>query len=95
MLQYHFVVRWMSMLACQSLTAVNAKNCQEYEEGAANMKHTRSLKDLLKKNRGKTVAPTTNYMDLKLNIRTYCGLFGQFWGITAITTRSFKNLPHS
>ncbi len=38
----------------------------------------RSLKDLLKKNRGKMVAPAVKYMDLKLNIGTYCGLL---WSI--------------
>jgi hypothetical protein len=50
------------------LTAVKTKQCWEYEEAAANTKHTCSLEDLLKRNRGKTVASATNYMDLKLNI---------------------------
>lgn len=50
------------------LTAVKTKQCWEYKEAAANTKHTCSLEDLLKRNRGKTVASATNYMDLKLNI---------------------------
>jgi hypothetical protein len=76
--QFHSVVPWMSMLVCRLLMAVEAKNCWEYEEAAADTKHTCSLKDLLKRNCGKMVAPVTNYMDLKLIIGTYCGLL---WAI--------------
>ncbi len=72
--QCHSVAQGMSMLVCRSLTAVEAENCWEYEKGAANMKHMRSLEDLLKRNCGKTVAPATTDMDLKLNTRMYCGL---------------------
>ena len=43
-------------------------------------KRTRSLDDLLKKICGKTVEPAANYMDLKLNIGTYCGLLGTMFG---------------
>ena len=43
-------------------------------------KHTHSLKDLLKRNRGKTVAFGMNYMDLQLNIGTYCGLLCAIFG---------------
>ena len=57
-----------------------AEFCREYEEAAESTKHTRSLGDLLKKNRGKTVEPTATYMDLKLNIGTYCGLLWTIFG---------------
>ena len=60
-----------------------AEFCREYEEAAESTKHTRSLDDLLKRNRGKTVEPAETYTDLKLNIGTYCGLlwtiFGDHW----------------
>jgi hypothetical protein len=78
--QYHSVARGMSMLACRSLTAMAAEFCREYEEAAENTRHTRSLDDLLKKNRGKTVEPAATYTDLKLNIGTYCGLLWTIFG---------------
>ncbi len=70
----------MLMLACRSLLAVEAEQSREYEEAAENMRHTRSIEDLLKRNRGKTVAPAAIYMDLKLNIGTYCGLLWSLFG---------------
>ena len=57
-----------------------AEFCREYEEAAENTRHTRSLDDLLKKNRGKTVEPAATYTDLKLNIGTYCGLLWTIFG---------------
>ena len=53
--QFICVTRGMPMLACCSLTAVAAETCREYEEAAADTRHTRSLDDLLKRNHGKTV----------------------------------------
>jgi hypothetical protein len=54
--------------------------CQEYEEVAESTRHTRSINDLLKRNRSKTVEPAATYMDLKLNIGTYCGLLWTIFG---------------
>jgi hypothetical protein len=70
----------MSMLACQSLTGAKAEHCSKYKEVAANTMHTRSLDELLKCNRGRSVAPASNYMDLKLTIGTYCGLLWALFG---------------
>jgi hypothetical protein len=78
--QFHSVTWGMSMLACCLLMGVEAENCREYEEAAANTKHMHSLKDLLKRNHGKVVAPRTNYMDLKLNMGMYCGLLWAIFG---------------
>jgi hypothetical protein len=78
--QYHSVARGMSMLACRSLTAMAAEFCREYEEAAESTRHTRSLDDLLKKNRGKIVEPAATYTDLKLSIGTYCGLLWTLFG---------------
>ena len=78
--QFHSVARGMSMLACHSLTAMAAEFCREYEEAAESTRHTRSLDDLLKRNRGKTVEPAATYTDLKLNIGTYCGLLWTIFG---------------
>ena len=72
--QFHSVARGMLMLACYSLKAKDAEFFREYDEAAADTKHTRSLEDLLTGNRGKTVESAANYTDLKLNIGTYCGL---------------------
>jgi hypothetical protein len=46
--QFQSVLWEMSMLACRSLTAVEAKYCWDYEEAAASTTNTRSLEDLLK-----------------------------------------------
>jgi len=78
--QFHSVARGVSMLACGSLTAMAAEFCREYEEVAESTRHTRSLDDLLKRNRGKTVEPAATYTDLKLNIGTYCGLLWTIFG---------------
>ncbi len=77
--QFHSVTRGMSMLACRSVTAAEAKQSQEYEATASTM-HTQSIDDLLKRNRGRAVWPAANYMDLKLNIGTYCGLLWSLFG---------------
>jgi hypothetical protein len=68
------------MLACRSLTASKAEYCRDYKEAAASKTNTCSLDNLLKRNRGKMVAPAANYMDLKLNIGTYCGLLWTIFG---------------
>jgi hypothetical protein len=78
--QFHSVARGMSMLACRSLTAMAAESCREYEEAAESTKHTRSLDDLLKRNRAKAVEPAATYTELKLNIGTYCGLLWTIFG---------------
>jgi hypothetical protein len=70
----------MSMLVCRLLTAIAAEFCWEYEEAAESTKHIRSIDDLLKRNRGKTVEPAETYTDLKLNIGTYCGLLWTIFG---------------
>jgi hypothetical protein len=78
--QFHSAAWEMSMLACRSLTAAEAEQCHEYKEAAANTMHTQSLDELLKHNSGRTVAPASSYMDLKLNIGTYCGLLWSLFG---------------
>jgi hypothetical protein len=57
-----------------------AEFCREYEGAAESTRHTRSLDDLLKRNRGKTVEPAETYTDLKLIIGTYCGLLWTIFG---------------
>ncbi len=57
-----------------------AEFCREYEEVAESTRHTCSLDDLLKRNRGKTVQPAATYTDLKLNIGKYCGLLWTIFG---------------
>jgi hypothetical protein len=70
----------MSMLACRSLTAVEAEYHQDYKEVAAYTTNMRRINDLLKGNRRKTVAPGGMYLELKLNISTYCSLLWFLFG---------------
>jgi hypothetical protein len=79
MAQYNSVARGISMLACQSLTAIKAEYQQGYEEAMEQTKTTRCLKDLLK-DKGKVITPTPYYMQLKLNIETFCMLLWSIFG---------------
>ncbi len=62
------------------LTVAEAEHCRKYKEAAANTTHTQGLDDMLKRTRGRTVAPASSYMDLKLNIGIYCGLLWSLFG---------------
>jgi hypothetical protein len=77
--QYNSVARGISMLACQSLTAVEAEYQQGYEEAMEQTKTKRCLKDLLK-DKGKVITSALDYMQLKLNIRTFCALLWSLFG---------------
>jgi hypothetical protein len=68
------------MLACRSLTAVEAMYRRDYEEAAAHTTYTQRINNLLKGKCGKTVAPASTYMELKLNIGSYCGLLWSLFG---------------
>jgi len=78
--QYQSAARGMSMLACQSVSAVDAEYSRDWEEAVAHTKSTRSLDDLLKISRKKTVAPAGSYSEIKLNIGMYCGLLWSLFG---------------
>ena len=78
--QYQSAARGMSMLACRSVSAVDAEYARDWEEAEAHTKSTRSLDDLLKTSRKKTTAPAGSYSELKLNIGTYCGLLWSLFG---------------
>jgi hypothetical protein len=78
--QYQSAARGMSMLACRSVSAVDAEYLRDWVEAAAHTKSTRSLDDLLKISRKKTAAPAGSYSELKLNIGTYCGLLWSLFG---------------
>ncbi len=78
--QFHSAARGMSILACWLLMAAEAEHCCKYKEAAVNATYTQSLDELLKRNRGRTVAPAPSYMDLKLDIRMYCGLLWLLFG---------------
>jgi hypothetical protein len=78
--QYISAARGMSMLACRSMSAVDAELSRDWEEAAAHTKNTRSLEDMLKVSRKKTAAPAGTYSELKLNIGTYCGLLWSLFG---------------
>ncbi len=80
MAQYQLVVQELLMLACRSLTAVEAEYHWDYEEVAAHMQKKRRIDDLLKETCGKMVAPAGTCMELKLNIGSYCGLLWSIFG---------------
>ncbi len=77
--QYKLAMRGISMLACRSLTAVKAEYQRGYEETTEQTKTTRKLEDLLK-DKGKTVAPVPDYMQLKLHVGTFCALLWALFG---------------
>ena len=62
------------MLACRSLMALKGVLNWEYGEAAESTKLTCSIDDLLKQNHSKPATPMVNYIDLKLNSTTECGL---------------------
>jgi hypothetical protein len=62
------------MLVCRSLSAVEAEYQQDYKEATKQTKQMRTIKELLSINKGKMATPPPNYMQLKLNIGTYCTL---------------------
>ncbi len=72
--QYMWAAQGMLMLACHSLTAVEAEYQQGHEEVASHTRNTGCIDKLMKGNCGKIVAPASNYMDTKLNVGTYCSL---------------------
>jgi hypothetical protein len=77
--QYELAARGISILACRSLTAVEAETQRGYEEASELTKTTRKLEDILKEN-GKTASPAPDYMQLKLNIGTFCTLLWALFG---------------
>jgi hypothetical protein len=87
--QYQSAARGMSMVACRSLTAVEAKYRRDYEEVAAHTTNMQWSDDLLKGNRGKTMAPAGMYMELKLNIGSYCSLL---WSLSSDHCDYYKEL---
>jgi hypothetical protein len=77
--QYKLAARGISMLACHSLTALEAETQRGYEEASKLTKTTRKLEDILKE-KGKTATPAPDYMQLKLNIGTFCALLWALFG---------------
>jgi hypothetical protein len=77
--QFHSVARGKLMLACRSLTAVEAKEAQEYEEAAAATKQTRAARP-----RPQLQCTWTSSSILELTVACY----GRYLGITVTITRS-------
>ncbi len=87
MAQYELATRGISMLAYQSLMAIEAEYQRGYKEATEQTKTTRKLDDLLK-DKGKTVAPAPNNMQLKLNIGPFVRSYGPCLVTSATITRS-------
>ena len=77
--QYESVDKGISILVCRSLSAAEVELQRGYEEATELTKSTRRLKDLLKE-KNKTTTPAQNYMELKLNIGTFCALLWALFG---------------
>ncbi len=77
--QYDSVDRGISMLVCRSLSAAEVELQRGYEEATEQTKSTRRLKDLLKE-KNKITKPPQNYMELKLNMGTFCALLWALFG---------------
>jgi hypothetical protein len=59
--------------------ALEAETQQGYKEASELTKMTRKLKDILKE-KEKTTTPAPDYMQLKLNIGTFCALLWAIFG---------------
>jgi hypothetical protein len=70
--QYNSVGRGISMLARRSLMAIEAEYQMGNKEATEQTKTTRCLEDLLKDKQGKVNTPAPDYMQIKLNIGTFC-----------------------
>ncbi len=97
--QYESVAWGISMLACRSLSAVEAEYQQGYKEATKQMKQMRSIEELLRVNKGKVVIPPPDYMQLKLNIGTYCTLLWSLYGdkcdyYTKLLYKIYRILDH-
>ena len=79
MAQYESAARGISILACRSLTALEVETQRGYEEASELTKTTRKLEDILKE-KGKTATLAPDYMQLKLNIGTFCALLWALFG---------------
>jgi hypothetical protein len=78
---YESVARGISMLACRSLSPVEAEyQWGGYKEVTKQTKQIRTIKELLRVNKGKIVTPPLDYMQLKLNIGSYCALLWSLFG---------------
>ena len=77
--QYESAARGISILACRSLTALEVETQRGYEEASELTKTTRKLEDILKE-KGKTATLAPDYMQLKLNIGTFCALLWALFG---------------
>jgi hypothetical protein len=78
--QYESVARGILMFVCRSLLAVEAEYQQGYKEATKQMKQIRTIKELLRVNKGKLVSPPPDFMQLKLNIGTYYALLWSLFG---------------
>jgi hypothetical protein len=77
--QYDSAHKGISLLACRSLTAVEQEYQREYEEAYEQTRATRKVEDVLKE-KDKKVAPAPDYMQLKLNVGTFCALLFALFG---------------
>jgi hypothetical protein len=77
---YESVARGISMLACRSLSPVEAEYQWGYKEATEQTKQMRTIKKMLRVNKGKILTPPLDYMQLKLNIGTYCALLWSLFG---------------
>jgi hypothetical protein len=95
--QYTSAAWGMLMLACRSLTAVEVEYWWEYKEVASHTINMHSIGKLMKGNQGKIVPPASNYMNIKLNIGTCCGLLWSlvhFGGPLQLFQGATEIVPH-
>ena len=77
--QYESADKGISMLVCQSLSAAEVENLRGYEDSSEQTRSTRQLDKILKE-KSKTTLPAQNYMELKLNLSTFCALLWALFG---------------
>ena len=77
--QYESADKGISMLVCRSLSAAEVENLRGFEDSSEQTRSTRQLDEILKE-KSKTTLPAQNYMELKLNLSTFCALLWALFG---------------
>jgi hypothetical protein len=82
------VIWGISRLVCRSHLPVEAEYKRGYKEATGQTKQMRTIKELWRVDKGKIVTSPLDYMQLKLNIGTYCALLWSLFGKECDYTRS-------
>ena len=78
--QFKSAEKGLSLLVCRSRTPEEIERVREKEQAEQLTQATRVLEEALKLQRGDPRAPANSYLELKLNITSYCALLHTLFG---------------